>query len=69
VVASVLGKPFSVVVSSGLVQVGEVHEGCKAHAVAFASLVAAALASLVAVRGYLTLSVWLLAADRDGWHC
>jgi len=61
VVESVLGRPFSVVVSSGLVQVGEVHEGCKARAVAFASL--------VAVRGYFTLSVWLLAADRGGWRC
>ena len=54
-------KAPSVVVSHGLVQVGELHGGCKARAVAFAPL--------VAVRGYLTLSVWLLVADRGGWRC
>ena len=55
------GRLLSVVVSSGLVQVGELHGGCKARAVAFAPL--------VAVRGYLTLSVWLPVADRGGWRC
>ena len=55
------GRPLSVVVSHGLVQVGELHGGCKARAVAFTPL--------VAVRGYLTSSVWLLAADRGGWRC
>ena len=34
---------------------------CKACVVAFAPL--------VAVRGFLTSSVWLLAADRGGWRC
>jgi len=41
------GRPLSVVVSSGLVQVGELYWDCKARAVVFAPL--------VAVRGYLTL--------------
>ena len=53
-------KAPSVVVSHGLVQVGELHGGCKACAVAFAHL--------VAVRGFLTSSVWLLVADLGGWR-
>ena len=55
------GRPFSVVVSSGLVQVGELHGGCKVRVVASAPL--------VAVRGFLTSLVWLLAAGRGGWRC
>ena len=55
------GRPLSVVASSGLVQVGELHRGRKARAVAFAPL--------VAVRGFLTSSIWLLAADLGGWRC
>jgi len=54
------GRPLSVVVSHSLVHVGELHGGCKARAVASAPL--------VAVRGFLTSSVWLLVADRGGWR-